>query len=107
MYIPSGIWDFRVSISNCNFTVQNISGLCIEDMSLKGRSLPTFNNSRLEKPISLTTEASHTFVESSPYEDSYYYLSIISNSIIKFNIKVDITGNLKILVLKMINFLLR
>ncbi|XP_032665040.1 post-GPI attachment to proteins factor 6-like isoform X2 [Odontomachus brunneus] len=91
IYIPSGTWDFRVSIWNCNFTVQNMSGLCIKNMSLKGRSLPISNNSHLEKPISLTTGASHTFVESNPYEDSYYYLSIVSSSIIKFNIKVDVT----------------
>jgi len=64
---------------------------CIEAMYLKGRVLPTFNPMEF-KP--LATNASYSFIESSPYEDSYYYLLIVSNSIIEFNIKVDATGNL-------------
>ena len=31
---------------------------------------------------------SYTFTEISPYEDSYYYLMIISDSIIEVNVKV-------------------
>jgi len=61
-------------------------------MYLKGRVLPTFNSMEF-KP--LVTNASYSFIESSPYEDSYYYLLIVSNSIIEFDIKVDTTGNLK------------
>lgn len=107
IYIPSGTWAFRLSIWNCSFTLNSHNDIrepCIESMSLKGRALPTSNHSRPEKSISLTTYASHTFVESSPYEDSYYYLSIISNSVIKFNIKVDVSGNLEILTFKIVDF---
>lgn len=103
IYIPSGVWAFNVSIWNCSFTLHNIRDFCIENMSLKGRSLPISNHSHSKNPTSLTTYASHTFVESSPYEDSYYYLSIVSNSIIKFNIKVDVTGNLEILACSIYN----
>ena len=35
---------------------------------------------------------SYTFTEISPYEDSYYYLMIISDSIIEVNVKVVTSG---------------
>lgn len=94
IYIPSGTWSFNLTIWNCSSTLQtlhNIHVLCIKSISLKGRALPIFDHS--EKSVNLTIHTSHTFVESSPYEDSYYYLAIISSSVIKFSVKVDISGN--------------
>ncbi|XP_014474416.1 PREDICTED: uncharacterized protein LOC106744285 isoform X2 [Dinoponera quadriceps] len=94
IYIPSGIWAFRVSIWNCSFTLSShhdIREPCINSMSLKGRALPVSNHLHPEKSISLNTYANYSFIESSPYEDSYYYLSIVSSSIIKFSIKVDVS----------------
>ena len=40
---------------------------------------------------------SYTFTESSPYEDSYYYLMIISDSIIEVNVKVVTSGKFTLL----------
>ncbi|XP_050480954.1 post-GPI attachment to proteins factor 6-like isoform X2 [Bombus huntii] len=91
IYIPSGTWNFRVDIWGCNFTVhksRNVHELCIKNMALKGRSLPVFNHSQSFETGNLTMLGSYTFTESSPYEDSYYYLMIISDSIIEVNVKV-------------------
>lgn len=96
IYIPSGILSFHLSIWNCSFMLHNFRDIhkpCIEAMYLKGRVLPTSNHFHPMESKTLTTNASYSFIESSPYEDSYYYLSIVSSSIIEFNVKVDITGN--------------
>ncbi|XP_043605137.1 post-GPI attachment to proteins factor 6-like isoform X1 [Bombus pyrosoma] len=91
IYVPSGTWNLRVDIWGCNFTVhksRNVHELCIKNMALKGRSLPVFNHSESFETGNLTMLGSYTFTESSPYEDSYYYLMIISDSIIEVNVKV-------------------
>lgn len=88
--------SFRLSVWNCTFMLhsfRNIHKPCIEAMYLKGRVLPTSNNFYPAESMTLVANASYSFVESSPYEDSYYYLLIISSSIIEFNIEVDATGN--------------
>ncbi|XP_072750640.1 post-GPI attachment to proteins factor 6 isoform X2 [Anoplolepis gracilipes] len=95
IYIPSGVWSFRLSVWNCNFllhSVQDIREPCIEAMSLKGRALPIFNHLYPMESEYLTTNTSYTFTESSPYEDSYYYLLVVSKSVIEFSVKVDILG---------------
>lgn len=92
IYIPSGILSFRLSVWNCSFKLHNFHDIhkpCIEAMYLKGRVLPTSNHFHPTESKTLTTNASYSFVETSPYEDSYYYLLIVSSSIIEFNIKVD------------------
>ncbi|XP_036147030.1 post-GPI attachment to proteins factor 6 isoform X3 [Monomorium pharaonis] len=92
IYIPSGILSFRVSIWNCSFTLHTVRDIrkpCIEAIYLKGRVLPISNHFHSMESKSLTTNASYSFIESSPYEDSYYYLLIVSNSIIEFNVKID------------------
>ncbi|XP_017879327.1 post-GPI attachment to proteins factor 6-like isoform X1 [Ceratina calcarata] len=94
IYIPSGTWNFRVDIWGCNFTVQkphDVQELCIKSLALKGRSLPIFNHSELAETVNLTMQDSYRFRESSPYEDSYYYLMIVSDSVIELNVKVTIS----------------
>lgn len=44
--------------------------------------------------LNLSTNESYTFNELAPFEDSYYYLMIVSESIIEFNVQVSITGEL-------------
>lgn len=61
-------------------------------MALQGRSLPVFNHSEQNEIGNFTMLDSYAFTESSPYEDSYYYLMIISDSIIKVNVKVVTSG---------------
>ncbi|XP_054006508.1 post-GPI attachment to proteins factor 6-like isoform X1 [Hylaeus anthracinus] len=93
IYIASGIWNFRVHIWGCNFTVytsRSIHEPCIKSINLQGRSLPVFNHSEPRGIGNFTMLDSYTFIESSPYEDSYYYLMIISDSIIELNVKVII-----------------
>ncbi|XP_025987542.1 post-GPI attachment to proteins factor 6 isoform X2 [Solenopsis invicta] len=92
IYIPSGVSSFRLSVWNCSFTLHTFRDIrkpCIEAAHLKGRVLPISNHFHPLESKSLTTNASYSFVESSPYEDSYYYLLIISSSIIEFNVKID------------------
>ncbi|KAG5328445.1 TMM8B protein, partial [Acromyrmex charruanus] len=94
IYVPSGLLSFRLSVWNCNFTLHNFRDInkpCIEAMYLKGRVLPTSNYFHSTESKILSTNASYSFIESSPYEDSYYYLLIVSSSIIEFNIKIDTT----------------
>lgn len=89
--------SFRLSIWNCTFTLHNFRNIlepCIEAMYLKGRVLPTSHRFHPAESVTLGTNASYSFVEYSPYEDSYYYLSIVSSSIVEFNVEVDTTGNL-------------
>lgn len=73
-------------------------------MVLQGRSLPVFNHSQPIKNRNLTMLDSYTFIESSPYEDSYYYLMIVSDSIIEVNVKVVTFGNFIIFILNCIYF---
>ncbi|XP_076760727.1 post-GPI attachment to proteins factor 6 [Xylocopa sonorina] len=94
IYIPSGTWNFRVDIWGCNYTVHNSHSIhesCIKSIALKGRSLPIFNHSDPTELKNLTMINSYTFTESSPYEDSYYYLMIISDSVIEVSVKVVIS----------------
>ncbi|XP_020281025.1 transmembrane protein 8A-like isoform X3 [Pseudomyrmex gracilis] len=94
IYIPSKTWSFRLSVWNCSFTLRNLRDIresCIDSISLRGRALPILNQSHSIKLKNLTMNTNYTFVESSPYEDSYYYLSIVSNSVIEFNVKIDIS----------------
>lgn len=77
---------------------RNVHELCIKNMALKGRSLPVFNHSESFETGNLTMLGSYTFTESSPYEDSYYYLMIISDSIIEVNVKVVTSGKFTLLV---------
>ncbi|KYQ57156.1 Transmembrane protein 8A [Trachymyrmex zeteki] len=100
IYVPSGLLSFRLSVWNCSFTLHNFRDInkpCIEAMYLKGRVLPTSSHFHSTESKTLTTNASYSFIEPSPYEDSYYYLSIVSSSIIEFDIKVDTTGNLTLI----------
>ncbi|XP_015428982.1 PREDICTED: transmembrane protein 8A-like [Dufourea novaeangliae] len=91
IYIPSGTWNFQVHIWGCNFTVytsHSIHDPCIQSVALQGRSLPVFNHSEPNEIGNFTMLDSYTFTEASPYEDSYYYLMIISDSVIEVNVKV-------------------
>ncbi|XP_047355138.1 post-GPI attachment to proteins factor 6-like isoform X6 [Vespa velutina] len=94
IYVPSGISTLRVYIWGCNFTVdsfRNIHKSCIKNIALQGRVLPIYNNTPSSNTGNLTMLDSYTFTISSPYEDSYYYLLVISDSIIEFNVKVSIS----------------
>lgn len=73
-------------------------------MVLQGRSLPVFNHSQPIENRNLTMLDSYTFIESSPYEDSYYYLMIVSDSIIEVNVKVVTFGNFIIFIFNYIYF---
>ncbi|KAK2589019.1 hypothetical protein KPH14_001862 [Odynerus spinipes] len=93
IYVPSGISTLYVYIWGCNFTVhsfRNVHEPCIKNIALQGRVLPIHNNTHPSNVGNLTMLDSYTFTIPSPYEDSYYYLLVISDSIIEFNIKVSI-----------------
>ncbi|XP_012280579.1 post-GPI attachment to proteins factor 6 isoform X2 [Orussus abietinus] len=94
IYIPTGTWNFRVQIWACNFTLhafRDISVPCIQSMALKGHALPVFNRTHPAQIGNLSTTDSYTFIVNSPYEDSYYYLLIVSETIIEFNVEVSVT----------------
>ncbi|XP_015609576.1 post-GPI attachment to proteins factor 6 isoform X3 [Cephus cinctus] len=94
IYIPSGTWHFQVHVWACNFTLhtqKDMNKPCIQGLALKGRVLPVFNHTHPSPIGNLTILDSYTFTEFSPYEDSYYYLLVISDSVIDFNVKVIIS----------------
>lgn len=99
IYIPSGTWHFRVTISACKPIFRpssDTSDLCIKGIALQGRSLPIFNHTHESSMGNLTTNSTYTFTEFSPFEDSYYYLLVASDTVIQFNVKVTVYGKFKI-----------
>ena len=66
--------------------------ICIKGLSLQGRVLPTYNYTHSSSLGNLTTNDSYTFTERSPYEDTYYYLLVVSDTVISFNVKVTTYG---------------
>ena len=103
IYIPVNTWHFRIDIWGCNFTLkfsQHVKEPCISSSSLKGRALPIYNHSDPSPIGNISSMDQYTYYESSPYEDSYYYLMIVSNSVVDFNIKVTVIGKLPFYVSK-------
>ena len=95
IFIPSGTWHFQVQVWGCDFTLKapkDVHGPCILGLALEARVLPVFNHSHPSPIGNLTISDSYTFTELSPYEDSYYYLLVITNSVVTFNIEVLTTG---------------
>ncbi|KAG7206139.1 hypothetical protein KM043_003531 [Ampulex compressa] len=91
IYIPSGTWSFQVHVWGCNFTVYNSHNIykpCIKNLDLQGRVLPVFNHTLPSKIGNLTTFDSYVFTESTPFEESYYYLLVVSDSVVEFHVKV-------------------
>ncbi|XP_020709413.2 post-GPI attachment to proteins factor 6-like isoform X2 [Athalia rosae] len=94
IYIPSSTWHFRVHIWGCNFTVRayhDRHSSCIKGLALKGRAVPIYNQTHGSPIGNLTMSDSYTFTVLSPYQESYYYLLVISDSVIDFNVKVSIS----------------
>ncbi|XP_043483098.1 post-GPI attachment to proteins factor 6-like isoform X3 [Leptopilina heterotoma] len=91
IFIPSGTWHFQVQIWGCNFIRKTDNDMripCILGLALEARVLPVFNHTHLSSIGNLTNSDTYTFTELSPYEDSYYYLLVISNTTITFNVEV-------------------
>ncbi|XP_063980870.1 uncharacterized protein Dhpd [Diachasmimorpha longicaudata] len=92
IFIPSGTWSFRVTIWGCKFQLRlgNItSDSCIKDVAIQGRALPVIDHTK--SSLNLAVNGSYTFEEVTPFEDSYYYILVVSNSIVDFNIKVSVS----------------
>ncbi|XP_011300613.1 transmembrane protein 8B [Fopius arisanus] len=91
IFIPSGTWSFNITIWGCKFLLRSgntPSNLCIKDLVVQGRVLPVLDHTRIS--IKLTANETYTFEEVTPFEDTYYYLLVASNSIVSFKIKVSI-----------------
>lgn len=54
--------------------------------------MPVFNHTNSYKMNNLSVNTTHTFTERTPHDDSYYYLLVVSDSIVEFNVKVSISG---------------
>ncbi|XP_046426903.1 post-GPI attachment to proteins factor 6-like isoform X1 [Neodiprion fabricii] len=94
IYIPSSTWHFRVHVWGCNFTLRayhDSNTPCIKGLALKGRTIPIYNESHPSSIGNLTISDSYTFTILSPYQESYYYLLVISGSVIDFNVMVSIS----------------
>ncbi|XP_044017374.1 transmembrane protein 8B-like, partial [Aphidius gifuensis] len=96
IFIPSGTWTFRLKISSCKSKFKlfnNTQNICIKSIALQGRTLPIYNYSDDDDNFLNKLMENDTIIinESSPFEDSYYYLLIVSDSIINFNISIITT----------------
>ncbi|KAJ9580903.1 hypothetical protein L9F63_023918, partial [Diploptera punctata] len=97
IFIPAGTWHFTVKVSHCEFRVtppsaankSNEVSYCIQSLSLRARALPAYNP-RLGIH-NLTTDSEFIFTETEPYTDGYYYLLVVSESQVRFNIAVTTT----------------
>nr|CAD7260304.1 unnamed protein product [Timema shepardi] len=95
IFIPTGTWQFSVTVSNCTFHVKSFlrfnkaDTYCIEGLALEARALPPYD---LKSGVgNLTTKTQHTFIENEPFTDGYYYLLVISKSQVNFTIHVITT----------------
>ncbi|KAH0546206.1 post-GPI attachment to proteins factor 6-like [Cotesia glomerata] len=94
IFIPSGTWTFDVKIWDCKFKIASLnktSKNCIKGLALQGRTMPVFNHTNSYKMKNLPVNTTHTFTERTPHDDSYYYLLVVSDSIVEFNVKVSIS----------------
>ncbi|KAK0095175.1 hypothetical protein PV326_009042 [Microctonus aethiopoides] len=94
IFIPSGTWSFYVTVWGCSFTFNSTntqSNLCIKGLALQGRILPIYNYTHPYVMKNLTTSSNYSFIERSPYEDSYYYLLVASDSVVDFNVEISIS----------------
>lgn len=92
IFIPSGTWNFRITIWGCKSKFKlsnNTSNTCIKSLALQGRTLPIDNHT--DYSLNLGNNDTHIITELSPFEESYYYLLIVSDSIVDFNVKIDVT----------------
>lgn len=99
IFIPAGTWHFTVKISHCQFHLHSAVSFnnnsdtlpyCIQSLALEARALPTYNP---RNGIgNLTTDSEYTFTETEPYTDGYYYLLVVSESQVSFNLAVTTAG---------------
>lgn len=99
IFIPAGTWHFTVKISNCEFRVHSVTLFnkssdtmpdCIQSLALRARALPTFNPRIVIG--NLSTGSEFAFTETEPFTDGYYYLLVVSESQVSFNVAVMTTG---------------
>lgn len=99
IFIPAGTWHFTVKISHCEFCVNSVTlfnnssdtiPYCIQSLALRARALPTYNPRN--GVGNLTTDSEFTFTETEPFTDGYYYLLVVSESQVSFNLAVTTTG---------------
>jgi hypothetical protein len=65
---------------------------CIQSLALRARALPTFNPRTVIG--NLSTDSEFTFTETEPFTDGYYYLLVVSESQVSFNVAVTTTGKI-------------
>ena len=90
-----GTLTFQVDLWGCNVTSQthfDLQSPCIKNLDLKGRVMPVYNHTSSKTVINMSSTDTHTFTENSPFQDSWYYLMIVSSAPIKFDIKITVTG---------------
>jgi hypothetical protein len=63
---------------------------CIQSLALRARALPSYYSRNGIGNI--TTDSEFTFTETEPYTDGYYYLLVVSESQVSFNLLVSTAG---------------
>jgi hypothetical protein len=102
-YIPSEVLSFKILVDGCHFLTSrwfhessiNTSFAdvpCIHNVFLHARALPTYKSNRTDSLVSDSKESFYTHEEKLPYTDSYYYLLVVSDTRVSFNITISTIG---------------
>ncbi|XP_011494444.1 PREDICTED: uncharacterized protein LOC105359529 [Ceratosolen solmsi marchali] len=93
IYIPMDTWSFYVDVWGCNFTLKralNHREACVEHLALEGQTLPVYNRSNPGNVGNLSSSDTYEFTEMSPCQDCWYYLMVVSSSVVTFDILVTV-----------------
>ncbi|GLH12908.1 Uncharacterized protein GBIM_17566 [Gryllus bimaculatus] len=96
IFIPAGTWHFTVKLSNCEFQVNSVTMFhnnntvlyCIQSVALRARALPSYTSKSLGN---VTVDSELFFTETEPYTNGFYYLLIVTESMVKFKVDISTT----------------
>ena len=121
-YIPSGVWEFTLRIDGCEFTAAHNAGtqdpittdnvttrhdyyngrnnntvkaendVCLQNVFVRARALPTNNPNSPEGMVPIGKDSYFLYVENLPETDNYYYLLIVANTRVAYNISISVRG---------------
>lgn len=110
-YIPSGVATFSIVIDDCRFLTnrrfrdsktifpdgtynetQAREIKCIENIFMRDRALPFYNGNQANVFVTGSPNSNFTLVEKLPWTDSYYYLLVVAESRVTFNLTILVEG---------------
>jgi len=93
-YVPEEINQFTVTLSNCKVLLKTSRPLannqsCIEYIGLRAKALPLHRPMEFQQEWrNLSTNATAVFTENRPYEAVHYYILVVSNGRVSFDVHI-------------------